>query len=355
MNFHFSSMYVRQKIESIEELTNFLDPSEIQLYLDTNICIYLREFYRQPSKTITDEVLWNELKKLLRHIEQYDIEVDYSIGVEESCRNLNNFEINEEKFNETINILIALFEMDFLQMIEHSKLVKFSEPVKDTTERISSKVESLEQQSLFQNLMFLSYACLLKLFLIYNDTAEPSNAKKMINYLDFLSNEVDLMSISHIIYGNLLLSGHPQAIKLIHPKKKTVQHFLHGIWNASLDLTLPTLVSKKFISDKKVPVFVTRDELLWLIFDSMKVKYMFSNGNKSTHPPFIEIDFTKFKWSIEELHQITAHHDKIQEKRLFNFIVQSESMEDRLDRLRSLCFVLENNLKKYLKENKGFI
>ena len=55
----------------------------------------------------------------------------YSLGVEESCRNLKNFKINYDKVNETVNILRALFDMDFLQIIEHSKLIQFSEPAKD--------------------------------------------------------------------------------------------------------------------------------------------------------------------------------------------------------------------------------
>ncbi|SDZ07431.1 hypothetical protein [Bacillus sp. 166amftsu] len=353
MKFRYSSMYIREEFKSIEELTRILNPSVIQLQLDTNICIYIRDFYRQPSKTISNEVLWNELKKLLMHIEQYDIEVDYSLGVEESCRNLNNFAINQEKLNETINILRNLFNMDFIQIIEHGKLIQFSEPVRDKSERQPSKVASLEQQSSFQNLMMLSYACLLKLYLIYNDRTETSKVQKMIDYMDFLSNEVDLMSLTHIIYGNLLLSGHPKARKLIHPSKKTIPHFIHGIWNAALDLTLPTLVSQKFMSAKKVPVFVTGDELLWLIFDSMKMKYMFSDGDESAHPPFIETDFSKFKWNIDEIKQIQNHHNKIQGERLYKFIVPSESMEERLDRLRGLCLALENEVKDYLSVNNG--
>ena len=135
-------------------------------------------------------------------------------------RNLDNFEINKDKVKEALNNIGALFDMDFLQIIEHSKLIQFSEPAKDTSQRQSSKMASLNQPSSFQNLMFLSYACLLKLYLIYNDTTEPSNSKKMINYLDFLSNDVDLMSVAHISYGNLLLSGYPGAKDLIHRRRK---------------------------------------------------------------------------------------------------------------------------------------
>ena len=62
MKFRYSSMYIREDIGSIEGLVKILNPSAIQLQLDTNICIYLREFYRTPSKTIVDKVLWDELK-----------------------------------------------------------------------------------------------------------------------------------------------------------------------------------------------------------------------------------------------------------------------------------------------------
>ncbi len=354
MKFRYSSMYIREEIRSIEDLVKILNPSVIQLQLDTNICIYLREFYRTPSKTIVDEVLWYELKKFFMHIEQYNVSIDYSLGVEESCRNLNNFKINYEKLDETVDILRDLFKMDFLQIIEHSKLIQFSEPVKDKSKRKLSKAESLEQESSFQNLIILSYACLLKLYLIYNDVTESSNVKKMINYIDFLANEINIMSLTHVIYGNLLLSGHPKAVRLIHPSKKTIPHFIHGIWNAALDLTLPTLVSGRFSSAKKVPVFVTRDELLWLIFDSMKMKYMFSGSEKFTHPPFIEIDFSKCNWNMDEMEQINKHYSKIQEKRLYNFIIQNESVEERLDKLRSLCLVLENDVKEFLSTKNGW-
>ena len=129
-------------------------------------------------------------------------------------------------------------------------MIQFSEPVKDKSKRKSSKAESLEQESSFQSLIILSYACLLKLYLIYNDVTEYSNVK-MINYIDFLSNEINIMSLTHVIYGNLLLSGHPKAVSLIHSSKKTIPHFIHGIWNAALDLTLPTLVSGRFSSAKR--------------------------------------------------------------------------------------------------------
>ena len=90
----------------------------------------MREFYREPSKTVSDAVLWNESKNLLKHIKQYDIEVDLTLGVEESCRNLDNFEINKDKVKEALNNISALFDMDFLQIIEHSKLIQFSKPAK---------------------------------------------------------------------------------------------------------------------------------------------------------------------------------------------------------------------------------
>ncbi|MFC5405517.1 hypothetical protein [Cohnella soli] len=348
MKFYFSSMYIKEQIDTLDDLLEKISPNAIQLHLDTNICIYLREFIREPSKTVSNVVLWEELRNLLRVIEQYDLEVDYSLGVEESCRDLGSFAVNEEKLSETLLLLNKLFKMDFLQMLDHSKLIQFSDPVKDKTQRQTSKGNSLEQQSVFQRLMYVSYACLLKLYQLYYLNSEMKNIDKMIFYLDFLANEVNLMSMSHIIYGHLLLSGHPKARKLIHSDKKTVEHIFHSIWNASLDLTFPTLVSQKFVSDKMIPVFVTRDEVLWLIFDSMKMRFMITDGNKSAQPPFMEMNLSKTKWTSTELRIINKYHMKIQRKRLYAFINREESIETQINKIKKLCFDLENTLKASL-------
>lgn len=350
LKFNYSSQYIKERITSIGDLINKYDSDSFELFLDTNICIYLREFYREPNKTIANDKLWGELKKLLKDINLYDINVDYSIGLEESSRSLSDFQIIEDKYIETLTSLQYIFQMDYFEIIEHSKIIKFSPPVKDSTKRLSTKKSGLEEQSYFQNLMLLSYACLLKLYLIYNDDSEISNLEKMKNYLDFLSNEIDIMSLSHIIYGHLLLSGHHKARTLIHPKKKTVENMIHAIWNASLDLTLPTLVSIQFNKSKKIPVFVTRDELIWMIFDSMKMKYMFYNGKTNEQPPFIEMDLSLSNWDDESIKEINIYHEKIQRSRLTKFVFETESTESRLNRLMMLSLKLEKDVKKMLTE-----
>lgn len=348
MKFYYSSMYIKEQIDSIDDLLEKINPNAVQLHLDSNICIYLRDFIREPSKTVTNEILWEEVRNLLRAIEQYDLEVDYSLGVEESCRDLSSFAINEEKLTDTLYLLNKLFKMDFFQMLEHSKLVQFSDPVKDTTQRQMSKANGLEQQSIFQRLMYVSYASLLKLYQLHTGNSKASNVDKMIEYLDFLANEVNLMSAAHIIYGHLLLSGHPKARKLIHSKQKSVEHIIHSIWNASLDLTFPTLVSQRLVSDKMIPVFVTRDEVLWLIYDSMKMRVMITDGNKPALPPFLEMDLSKTKWTSKELGIIDNHYLKIQEQRLYSYINGGESSEEQIKRLQKLCINLENTLKASL-------
>ena len=85
----------------------------------------------------------------------------------------------------------------------------------------------------------------------------------------------------------------------------------------------------------------------------MKLRFMFTNGDKSVHPPMMELDYSNFKWSEDEIDEIHKYHNKIQEERRFKFILSPESNGARLDRLRRLCFTLENNVKNYLKEQKG--
>ncbi|GBG55934.1 hypothetical protein SPFL3102_02873 [Sporomusaceae bacterium FL31] len=44
MKIYYSSMYIKETIHDFEELISKCNPKEIKLYLDANICIYIREF-----------------------------------------------------------------------------------------------------------------------------------------------------------------------------------------------------------------------------------------------------------------------------------------------------------------------
>ncbi|MFJ5562874.1 hypothetical protein [Lysinibacillus xylanilyticus] len=344
MKFLYSSMLIHEDINDIETIINNIGNDKIELVLDSNICVYLRDFYKEPS-TITSRVeIWSELKKLLYLIEYNDLEVDFYLGLEESSRNKSNFEIIEDKFFDTFIVLSNLFSLDYLQMIEHSKLIKFDAPIKDNSLKQSSKMKALEQKGVFQNQLFLNYACLLKLYLLVEEKDKWTNVDKMKLYLDFLEKDLDVLGGANILFGHLLLSGETKAKKLIHPQKKKREEVIHAIWNAAIDLTFPNLVTHKFFDRTKVPIFVTADERCWRIFNSLKMRAMITDNNGLATAPFVEMDLSGTLWNNKELLDINQYHDTIIDRRKYYNITRNKDLSKILDNLRMICYGLEKEL-----------
>lgn len=349
MKIYYSSMFLKNNVENFEELISVVDPKMIQLYLDTNLCVYLRDFYREPNGIIKkSDGTWNELKKFLYNVEQSNLLVDYSLGVEEACRNLNNFEINFEKLSNMVEQINNLFNMDYLQMIEHSKLIKFEPPVKDKTTRKDSKMNSLNEVSRFQNLLYVNYACLLKLYILGNVTNTNNRVDNMKQYINFLDKEIDLISTANLIFGYHFFSGNSKIKKMIHSSQKTVEHKIHALWNAAIDLTFPTLISMNFAKDNTIPVFVTCDERLWIIFNSMKARVLFTENAQLGQPPILEIDLSTTNWKDQELNSVDKYFNVIQDKRRTKFIYEKIDICKKLNELREVCFNLEKEAKRYM-------
>lgn len=238
MKFYYSSLYIHETLNSFEDLKNKIDPRIVELYLDTNICVYLTRFYKEPSTFIntTDNIL-EEIMFFLRNVETNDMLVDFSLGLEESCRELSDFEINTAKFNDMNNAIRSLFEMDYYQMLQHSKLIKFDSIQKNKSLKTNSKIDSLESSSSFQKLLYVSYACLLKMYILDKGRGSKDNVQLITEYFDFVESEVDLFSTSLTIFAHYYFSGNNKIRKLIHKTKNNNEDRLHAIWNASLDLT----------------------------------------------------------------------------------------------------------------------
>lgn len=344
MKFLYSSMFIHEDISDIETFVNNIGNDKVVFILDSNICIFLRDFYKVPNTITPRTEIWNELKKLLYLIDYNDLEVDYYLGLEESSRSKSNFEIIEDKFFDTFSALRKLFSMDYLQMIEHSKLIKFVEPIKDNSSKQPSKMKALEQDGVFQNHLFLNYACLLKLYLLVEEKNKWTNIDKMKLYLDFLEKDLDVLGAANILFGHLILSGESKASKLIHPQKKKREEVIHAIWNAAIDLTFPVLVTRKFFDRTKVPVFVTADKKCWEIFKSLKMRAMITDNNGLATAPFVEMDLSDTLWNKKELLDINQYHDTIIERRKYYNITRNKKIPEYLDAIRTTCYSLEKEL-----------
>ncbi|MGL5352961.1 MAG: hypothetical protein ACRDA5_06510, partial [Clostridium sp.] len=74
MKIYYSSMFIREDINSIDDLVKLADNDKIQLCLDTNICIYIRDLYNDSFKifNIKDNTI-DELFKFLKSVDHNDL------------------------------------------------------------------------------------------------------------------------------------------------------------------------------------------------------------------------------------------------------------------------------------------
>lgn len=251
MKVYYSSMFINKEINNIDELARLTDIEKVQLCLDTNICVYLRDLYNNPIAVFNKkDNTFNELYKFLKDVDYYDLEVDFLYGCEEASRTLDIFKINTLKLEEICKNINSLFNMDITEVLQFVYSNKNRIPHVDNTERTESKIESLERRSSFKNLLTLNYASLLQLYIQRNKYPNMDNAQQMIRFIDFLNEEIDMMNVSSILFGYHYFSNNSTIKKMIHTKNKDIEYKLHAIWNASIDLTLPVLVSHKFIEKK---------------------------------------------------------------------------------------------------------
>ncbi|WLD93802.1 hypothetical protein [Alkalihalobacillus sp. AL-G] len=317
MKFYFSNMHDYLIFEKITDIlqTNYSD--QIVFYLDTNICINLRDLYDIPSefKQRNNGTVFKETLFFLREIKKNNIKLNYQFGIEEACRSKQNFQLNVNKLIEMKTSIDNILSMDYLEILEHSLLIRQNNQIKDNTVIQNSKFESLNQDSSFKDLVTVMYTALLKLYLL-NMNHNKEKFELMIDYLNFLDKELNLVSPSYALLGHYYLSETSNMKKIIHPRKKEFKEIIHAIWNTSIDLSLTVLIPSKIQNDKGIPIFVTADERLYKIFDCIKIRAIFNSGNNSILPPMVEVDLSKIEWNDQEFKLISQEEDKIMNNRI---------------------------------------
>lgn len=350
MEIYYSSMYIKEDIKSFNELIDKIAPQEIELYLDANICIYIREFIREPQTIIgrKDKTLWSSFERFIWNVKKNDISLEYSFGIDEASRNKGDFEINNEKLNELLINIAQFSQMSYYELIEYSKLTIDNPPSKDWTFKTKTKFDSLENVSRHQKILYLTYAGLLKLYILDRTKQNESNVQLMKQYIDFFADEVDMVSVSNLAFAYHYLNE-GQMKKIIHDKPKTTEDEVHALWNAAIDLTLPALISRniKFLGIKKTPVFVTSDKKLWTFYNTLKVNTLFTNNGQIGGPPIIEVNLAQANWKQKEVELMHKYY--MSKMRIYKFLREIDEYEF-INKMREICYGLEIEARKYMQK-----
>jgi len=335
-------MFISEQINSIDCLAKLANNDKILLCLDTNICIYIRDLYNNPFEILNkkDNTV-NELFKFLKDVKYYDLNVDFLYGCEEASRTLDVFKINKDKLQEIKENINSIFNMSINELLQFFYSNKSTNPCKDYTNRTDSKLSS------FKNILTMNYACLLQLYIQKVKYPDLDNVNQMIKYIDFLNTEIDMISTSNLIFGYHYFSDDSIIKKMIHTKKRTVEHKLHAIWNATIDLTIPILVSYKFIEEDVNPVLVTSDVRLFTLFDSMKIKCIVQGGE--VIPPLVEVNLNKLPWKTNDIDLVDSYFSSIQRSRIGKLYCDNIVIDDIVNKNMVLCKSLEGEAKKYIR------
>jgi hypothetical protein len=323
--FYTSSYIDSKKFTDLEDLFSYIEPSEMILIFDTNVVIGYRQYFFNPTQFTqnhdTKEYL-KSMRNLVKKIEKFNLEVNASFGVEESCRELYDFSINSKKLEQTRTTVKRMLHEGISDFDNHLTTRQyFGEEIKLKTEFPSSKLECLMQESTFQHLLIVSYISMLKVvelhYLLQAGIIKKLEAYK--TFVEFMRSELDVLSGMHTHYAAHLFGGALNYSELWKKKKaKNNEKKLHNIFNASIDVICPVIAGKtqqiydKIGSKKLIPVFVSGDKLLSDLHSRRNIKVIFEENPSLVQKNFTS-EFVFHDYHLEILNWTEEEYKSIQE------------------------------------------
>lgn len=332
----FCTSWVDGKIDNIEELIR-QNPNRNYFYvLDTNFVIYCRNYIEDRIKFKNEnKAIYIEFLNTVKYLKKQDSFI-YQYGCEESSRDKLQGKLNIEKYKYSVYCLNKILNKNFCDnIITDDK----SYPIIE-----NSKINVIRTNKLQGIKLMIAYAGLLKAFLIKKFDCNLSNEEKIYKYCKFLDKELNIMSPLYISFAIHYFGNASSILKKVRISNK-ISQIMDKIYAAAIDLTLPTISAQ--LSDyngfNSVPIFITFDKGIKLIFDSLIV-YDAEMWNGNIIPRYQYKVFYDSGWNDNDIIRISSNVDKICVKRKKDYdnkIRKESSEEDYLN----ICISLEKELK----------
>lgn len=252
-------------------------------------------------------------------------------------RNLTG-NIDPGKYKVMVDCVGKVFDMDF-----RSDLLSNNELI---TEDIRfSKTPLLLKNGLFKKQTVITYATILKAYIFknfdYRD--KKTKIKEMFHYMTDEINAFSPVSTSFVIH---YLGEEPTILKNTSPSIG-MEKILNKLYAASIDMLMPTQVSQlaEISGYREVPVFITFDKGMKLLFDSLLVmgEHQLENGKKV--PEYSTMIFYSSGWKNADIRELCQYAQQVQRSK--REIVKNR--ENELVRLNDLAAKLEKMLMENLK------
>lgn len=331
----FCTTWVDGKIDNINKLIE-MNPDRIFAYiLDTNFIIYARNYIEDKEMFRNENIqIYDEFIKTVDFLKDKDM-IFYQFGCEESSRNKLQGKLNIKKYKYTVRCLNEILEKNFSDEIITDDFA--DEIIYD------SKINAIKTNKMFGIKLMIAYASLMKAFII-KQFDNLSKEEKIYKYIDFLDKELNIMSPMEITFAYHYFGNRSNILKKVK-KSDTLNQIMDKIYAAAIDLTLPTVSAQ--LSDYSdynvVPIFVTFDKGIKLIFDSL-ILIEVGIWNKEIIPKYDFKVFYDSGWKDDDIMRISSNLKKITEKREreFNNGIKKSSTEIHF---LNMCRKMEEELK----------
>ncbi len=319
MPLYFTSTYLPNKVYStLEDVFKEIPSKNVLLVFDSNIVIYYRDFYLNPksyseSKDENRKSIYKNLRYLSQSIFEYNLNVNATLGVDESSRNNSNFKINKEKQLQTHNILTELLYLNFKKFDKFIQNKKVEEPIKNVDEFPNSMYDRLDSECFYIDHLIFGYLTSLQIQILLKEIQNGKNKlTAMFELIDFMIT-LDCFAVIFFNLGLHLFGDKEDKLKFRKILFKNNKNILRKTFNGTIDLILPTLVNHipnylhKLSKSQAIPVFVTFDSRISKLHSLMRAKVIIQNNsfNFNYEPELVKIDYSSnLKWTQNELDEI---------------------------------------------------
>lgn len=338
----FSSVWVDGKISDIDKLLLENSNREFMFILDTNFAIMSRYFItdrEQFNKYYANQK--NDFMKVIDVIKKRATRIIFAFACEEASRSKLTGNIDVEKYKLMVECIGKVFDLDFRrELLSNNELI--------TDDIRFSKTPVLHRNGLFKKQSVITYTTLLKAFLFkhFDQRASKIKIKEMFHFMADEINTFSATSTSLVIH---YLGEEPTILKGIKPSLG-IEEILNKLYAASIDMLMPTKASQlaEISSYQEVPIFVTFDKGIKLLFDSLLImgEHYLDDGTRV--PEYSTMIFYSSGWKDKDIHELCGYAQQVQKTKRREII----DKELELRRLNELASKLEKELMIKLTQNQ---
>lgn len=335
----FTSTWIEGKINNFDELLSLNPTAKFMFILDTNFAIIARDYILEKESFNSRETYQKEeFLKAIKIINRRPTRIIYALACEEAARSKATGNLDIEKYKLMVDCISKIFHKNFNTNL-------FSENPLITEDIHLTKVPLLLNNGLFSTQSIILYVTILKLYMFKHFDKRDSKTK-IKEMFDYTAHEINNFSVASTSLTIHYLGYESSILRNTKPSLGT-EKILSKLYAATIDLLLPTKTAQlaEVGHFEEVPIFITFDKGIKLLFDSLLITELHQLENGSVVPGYTTTIFYSSGWKDKEIIELCSYSKQAQREN--RKVVDKEA---QLQHLYKLAQKLEEELNKKLIE-----